>query len=156
MYSETNGDSKENGTRKSRRAQPSNGDGHNIAIKTEDDSSCSTPHEAANIPRKMSSTLHSPAPKTDSEATAASDIMVKLEPGKPPKLSKSSKKISTRPVQLFSHLPDATSEAQQSFTVLSECNYARKDLGTTDAAYECDCTEAWGELHREMPARHMD
>jgi hypothetical protein len=147
MYNETKGDSKENGTRKSRRSQPSNGDALNIAIKTEDNSSCSTPHEAANTPRKMSSTPHSPALKTDTEATAASDIMVKLEPGKPPKLSKSSKKISTRPPQLFSHLPDATSEAQQSFTVLSECNYANKILGTTDAAYECDCTETWGEPH---------
>ena len=145
MYSEMNGDSKENGTRKSRRSQPSNGDAHNIAIKTEDESSCSTPHEAANIPRKMSSTPHSPALKTESEATAASDIMVKLEPGKPPKLSKSSKKISSRPPQLVSHLADATSEAQKSFIVLSECNYANKTLGTTDAAYECDCTEAWGK-----------
>ncbi|KAL2824008.1 hypothetical protein BDW59DRAFT_148048 [Aspergillus cavernicola] len=72
------------------------------------------------------------------------DISVKLEPGQPPKLARSSsQKVIPRPPQLFSHLPDSTQEAQKMFEVIEKCQYANKYMGFTEHAMECDCAEEW-------------
>jgi histone-lysine N-methyltransferase SETD2 len=73
-------------------------------------------------------------------------ISVKLEPGQPPKLARSSsQKVVPRPPQLFSHLPDSTRDSQKTFEVIQSCQYANKYMGYTEHAMECDCTEEWGE-----------
>ncbi|KAL4967761.1 SET and WW domain protein [Aspergillus stella-maris] len=71
-------------------------------------------------------------------------ITVKLEPGQPPKLARSSsQKVVPRPPQLFLDLPDSTKEAQKSFEVIDSCQYANKYMGYTEHAMECDCAEEW-------------
>lgn len=73
-------------------------------------------------------------------------IVVKLEPGEPPKLTRSSsQKVVPRPPQLFSDLPDYTKEAQKTFEIIENCQYANKYMGYTEHAMECDCAEEWGE-----------
>jgi histone-lysine N-methyltransferase SETD2 len=74
------------------------------------------------------------------------DITVKLEPGKPPKLSRSSsQKVIAQPPQLFHHLPSSINEACKTFDVIDSCTYANKYMGYTEHAMECDCSEEWGE-----------
>ena len=74
------------------------------------------------------------------------EIMVKLEPGKPPKLSRTStQKVTARPVQLFDDYPDKTKEATGVFQVIPECSYSSKYLGSTEHAMDCDCAEEWGK-----------
>ncbi|KAL3481836.1 hypothetical protein BJX99DRAFT_218311 [Aspergillus californicus] len=74
------------------------------------------------------------------------DISVKLEPGQPPKLARSSsQKVLARPPQLFRHLPDSTQEAQKTFEVIETCQYANKYMGYTEHAMECDCSEEWDQ-----------
>lgn len=83
--------------------------------------------------------------KSEFEEVVGGDISVKLEPGKAPKLARtSSKKIMSKPPPLFTHLPDASDEASKAFDLIPNCTYANKYLGTTDHALECDCTEEWG------------
>lgn len=99
------------------------------------------------MPLKQSNTPHSPAVKSENEEVVGGDIMVKLEAGQPPKLSRAaSRKIIARPPTLYSDFPDATAEAVASFGQISQCTYANKYLGSTDHALECDCTEEWGEF----------
>ncbi|KUL88110.1 hypothetical protein ZTR_04036 [Talaromyces verruculosus] len=72
------------------------------------------------------------------------DITLKQEPGKPPKLARSSsQKVIARPPQLFSHLPDSVNEARQTFEVINDCIYGSKYMGHTEHAMECDCSEEW-------------
>jgi len=149
MKIETDGDAKVKGEKIARRGQAG---AHTPKIedkvKVEDDDTEGTPIEAANIPRKNSSAPLSPAVKPDSEESIGGDITLKLEPGKPPKLARSSsKKIPTRAPQLFLDYDDATVEARRTFELLPDCSYANRYLGTTDAAYECDCNEEWGEAY---------
>jgi hypothetical protein len=81
------------------------------------------------------------------EEKVGGDITVKMEPGQPPKLSRSSsQKVVAQPPQLFLHLPDSTAEAQSTFEVMETCTYANKYMGYTEHAMECDCAEEWGEL----------
>ncbi|KAJ5540577.1 hypothetical protein N7494_005653 [Penicillium frequentans] len=78
------------------------------------------------------------------EEKVGGDIVVKQEPGQPPKLSRSSsQKIVSRPPQLFSHLPDSTDDAKATFTQIEECWYANKYMGITEHAMECECAEEW-------------
>ncbi len=127
-------------------------------VKVEDaDSPARTPTPSAIPPRlKGRSKSQSPAIKQGSEAPSPSsstheevvggEITLKMEPGKGAKLSRSaSQKIISRSPQLYHHLPDATEEAKSTFSVLSECWYANKHIGTTDPALECDCSEEWGK-----------
>ena len=73
-------------------------------------------------------------------------ISVKMEPGQPPKLARSSsQKVVPRPPRLFLDLPDSTEEAQKTFEVIETCQYANKYMGYTEHAMECDCAEEWGE-----------
>lgn len=81
------------------------------------------------------------------EEKVGGDIVVKQEPGQPPKLSRSSsQKIVSRPPQLFSHLPDSTDDAKATFTQIEECWYANKYMGITEHAMECECAEEWGKF----------
>ena len=80
------------------------------------------------------------------EEKVGGDIIVKLEPGQPPKLTRSSsQKVVARPPQLFSHLPDSTAEAEATFDLMDACTYANKFMGYTEHAMECDCAEEWGK-----------
>ena len=83
------------------------------------------------------------------EEVVGGDITVKMEPGQPPKLARStSQKVTPRPPPLFDHLPDATDEAKSSFMVMEFCTYSNKYLGYTEHAMECDCNEEWGKSSR--------
>lgn len=75
------------------------------------------------------------------------EITLKQEPGKPPKLARSSsQKVIARPPQLFSHLQDSVNEARQTFEVIDDCIYGSKYMGHTEHAMECDCSEEWGKF----------
>lgn len=79
------------------------------------------------------------------QETVGGDIVVKQEPGQPPKLSRSSsQKIARGPPQLFSHFPDSTADALATFEQIDACWYANKYMGYTEHAMECDCAEEWG------------
>lgn len=81
----------------------------------------------------------------EEQETIGGDIVVKQEPGQPPKLSRSSsQKVVSRPPQLWSHLPDSTADALASFEQIENCWYANKYMGYTEHAMECDCTDEWG------------
>lgn len=98
-------------------------------------------------PAKQTSAAQSPVVKPEQEETIGGDITVKIEPGKAPKLSRTtSQKVMAKPRVIFSHLPDATPEATSVFDILKDCHYAAKYLGSTESALECDCTEEWGTL----------
>lgn len=97
---------------------------------------------------------HSPrrkSPDTDTnmkedQESVGGDILVKQEPGQPPKLSRtSSQKVVSRPPQLWSHLPDSTADALASFEQIESCWYANKYMGYTEHAMGCDCTQEWGK-----------
>lgn len=80
------------------------------------------------------------------EEKVGGDISVKLEPGQPPKLTRSSsQKVAARPPQLFLHLPNSTAQAEETFEVMDACTYANKYMGYTEHAMECDCAEEWGK-----------
>lgn len=85
--------------------------------------------------------------KTDPEKeTVGGDIVLKQEPGQPPKLSRSSsQKVVPRPPQLWAHLPDSTDDALATFEQTESCWYANKYMGYTEHAMECDCAEEWGK-----------
>lgn len=87
------------------------------------------------------------SPDTDAhEEVLGGEITLKMEPGKAPKLSRTaSHKIVSRPPPLYLDLPDSTAEAKETFEVLPECHYANKNIGTTEHALECDCSEEWGK-----------
>ncbi|KAK3672872.1 histone methyltransferase set2 [Recurvomyces mirabilis] len=100
-------------------------------------------------PVKSEGTVPASSVKFEQEETVGGDITLKLEPGKAPKLSRStSHKVEKRPPQLFSDYKDSVAEATSSFTVISECTYANKYLGTTETALECDCAEEWDSASR--------
>lgn len=96
----------------------------------------------------------SPPAKTESEDDSAEqkiggEITVKLEPGKPPKLSRTaSRKMVSRPPPLFNHLPDSSEEACKTFEVIEDCVYSNKYMGYTEHSMDCDCVEEWGKSHR--------
>ncbi|KAK1087017.1 histone methyltransferase set2, partial [Friedmanniomyces endolithicus] len=95
-------------------------------------------------PVKASSMAQSPALTNGHEETLGGGVTLKLEPGKPPKLARTaSTKVIRRPPPLFSDYEDKTAEATSVFTVIPECTYANKHLGTTETALECDCAEEW-------------
>lgn len=90
-----------------------------------------------------------PTVKSEQEKLVGGEITVKMEPGKAPKLTRTStKKIVTRPAPLFLDVPDATIEATKPFEVIEHCIYANKYMGSTDPAIECECSEEWGRLNK--------
>ncbi|KAI6887185.1 hypothetical protein KC355_g21614, partial [Hortaea werneckii] len=107
-------------------------------------------------PMKEHSQTRSLSAKDDPE-TVGGEVTLKLEPGKPPKLARTtSQKVERRPPPLFFDHEDKTGDATSSFTVMSECTYANKYLGTTEHALECDCAEEWDATTRTNHACDED
>lgn len=109
----------------------------------------------AGTPMSIKRSSHSPAEskdplavdaKSEDEDLVGGEVTLKQEPGKPPKLSRTtSRKVERRPPPMFNDYKDSTSEATSTFQVITECTYANKNLGSTDPALECDCAEEWGK-----------
>jgi len=98
------------------------------------------------------STASSPV-NSEHEEVVSGEITLKMEPGKAPKLSRTaSQKIVARAPPLFLDLADSTGDAKTTFTVLPECTYSNKNLGSTEPALECDCAEEWGRSMRFIGA----
>lgn len=88
--------------------------------------------------------------------TVGGNILVKQDPGQPPKSSRSSsQKAVSHPPQLFNHLPDSTQDALATFEQIEACWYANKYMGYTEHAMECDCAEEWGKFY-PIPASERD
>ena len=124
-------------------------------IKEEISTSCTNTPKSFTMKSSSSSPVKSlkstPSPSMDAEKKeeiVGGGITVKLEPGKPPKLSRSSsQKIISGPAPLFNDYPDHTDEAKGSFQVIPECVYTNKFIGSTEHGMECDCADEWGMFH---------
>lgn len=82
----------------------------------------------------------------DNEKVVGGEVVVKMEPGHPPKLARTaSRKFIARPAPLFDHYENKTEESTASFEVIPACIYMYKHIGSTEHAMECDCTEEWGK-----------
>lgn len=112
-----------------------------------------TPPDAESPAVKSRSQSESPTKDEDEdeddeekEEKMGGEITVKMEPGQPPKLARtSSQKVVTRPPPLFNHLPDDTDAAKATFQLMESCTYSNKYMGYTEHAMECDCAEEWGK-----------
>ena len=95
----------------------------------------------------QSSKTLKPDPGKEHEEVVGGEITVKMEAGKPPKLSRSSsQKIMAKPVALFDDFPDKTDEACGVFEVIKDSIYANKHIGCVDDdGFECECEEEWGK-----------
>lgn len=92
------------------------------------------------------STVQTPKSEVnENEEILGSEIALKVEAGKAPKLSrKASQKVVSRPAPLFGHFPDATVEAVATFQVIRDCIYGSKYMGSSEHdALGCDCSEEW-------------
>ena len=137
---------------------------HPIASPLPDSSTSDDEMPARRIAQKKASRLHTPklpqtpqasrtprTPKVEAdgvhEEIVGGEITVKLEDGKPPKLTRnSSKKVIAAPAPLFDYLPDKTTEATSVFEVIYDNIYANKSIGRTDEdIFECECDEEWGK-----------
>jgi hypothetical protein len=113
------------------------------SIPTMEFSSIKKTRSSTQSPVKLQSGSQTPVEKLES---VGGDIIVKLEPGKAPKLARtSSQKVVARPPTLYTDEPDMYDEATSTFEVIQECNYATRWLGSTEQAMECDCREHWGK-----------
>lgn len=124
-------------------------------------SSSSSPFPVIKTPGQCNSPLKMEADSDENisdlkTSSIGGDITLKQEPGKPPKLARSSsQKVIARPPQLFSHLPDSVNEARETFEVISDCIYGSKYMGHTEHAMECDCSEEWGEFMKYYSSSMM-
>jgi hypothetical protein len=94
----------------------------------------------------VSSAVQTPKSEcNEHEELLEGEIAVKVEPGKPPKLSrKASQKIISRPPPMFDNVPDSTIEAINTFQVIRDCIYGSKYMGSSEHdALGCDCSEEW-------------
>ena len=108
--------------------------------------------DSSSPPVKSDMSVDSPRAKDEHEDKIGAEITVKMEPGQPPKLARSSsQKVVSRVAPLFDHFPDKTEEAKESFQVMQSCTYANKFLGYTEHAMECDCSEEWGKYRNSKP-----
>ena len=83
---------------------------------------------------------------TKSEEIIGGEVIVKMEPGQPPKLARSSsRRIPSRPAQLYHGYPSKTEEAKGVFEVIPACTYSSKYMGATEHGMDCDCSEEWGK-----------
>lgn len=97
-------------------------------------------------PSQHSSRVRDEDNENDEEQKVGGEITVKLEPGQPPKLARSSShKVEPRSPPLLDHLPDSTAEVTSKFELMDACTYSNKYMGYTEHAMDCDCTEEWGE-----------
>lgn len=110
---------------------PASMNGHSSSPTSKSPSQSQTPVKKDEDPTKL-------------EEKVGGGITVKLEPGQPPKLARSSsQKVVARPPPLFLDLPNSTAEAQSTFELMGSCTYANKYMGYTEHAMECDCAEEW-------------
>ena len=124
--------------------------GSNPAITTT--SSAAKSRSQSRSPVKKEEDEEQKGENANDEEKVGGDITVRLEPGQPPKLARStSQKVVPRPPPLFLDLPDSTEEARSSFEVMETCTYANKSMGYTEHAMECDCAEEWGKLFFFLP-----
>lgn len=132
-----------------------------VKVKTERISTPITPSANLSPLKRPKSGTQSPVkneslPNTlngNMESVVGGDITVKLEPGKAPKLARSSsQKIVSRPPPLFNDEPDMWDEATSSFEVIYDCLYAAKWLGSTEQAMDCDCREEFGTSQSQSSA----
>lgn len=73
-------------------------------------------------------------------------VTLKMEPGQPPKLARSSsQKITSRPLQLFTDYDNKTEEAKAVFETIPTCVYSSRFMGATEHGMDCDCSEEWGK-----------
>lgn len=123
-------------------------------LKHDSSSRSNTPQSASTkLKQTQRVSTSTPRPKSENDDAAVkseTDSMYKAEsPIMPPSTSKkarNSKKPPPRVAPLFDHLPDATEQANSSYTVIDSCTYQNKYLGFTEHAMECDCQEEWGEF----------
>jgi [histone H3]-lysine36 N-trimethyltransferase len=88
-----------------------------------------------------------PTSEDEQKVFIEGEISLKVESGKPPKLSrKPSQKVVARQPVLYDYLPDSTSEAVTKFQVIRDCIYGSKYMGSSEHdALGCDCSEEWSE-----------
>lgn len=127
----------------SRSRSPSHPQDHNRTVKSR-----STSHSPVKNVKKESGTS-TPLGADGLEATIGGEVTVKIEPGKMPKLSRTtSQKVTARPAPLFLHEADKTEEACQGFQVIRDCEYQNKSLGLTEDEgldeVQCECDEEYG------------
>ena len=88
----------------------------------------------------------------DNEKIVGGEVVVKMEPGLPPKLARTaSRKVVARPAPLFDSYENKTEECKASFQVIPVCIYMSKHIGDTEHAMECDCAEEWGKTINDFP-----
>lgn len=110
-------------------------------------SSKSAQRSPAGLPKTSQSPIASEMSRSEHEEVVGGQITVKLEPGHPPKLARSSsQKIRTKPSLLFNDYPSRTEEAQSKFDIIPACIYGSKYMGSTEHGMDCDCNEEWGKL----------
>lgn len=101
-------------------------------------------------PVKKESGANTPVSLDIPEATIGGEVTLRMEPGKLPKLSRtSSQKVMMRPPPLFTDEPDMHDKATRLFQVITNCEYANKSLGLTEDEgldeVQCECDDEWGE-----------
>ena len=105
-------------------------------------------NSSSQSPSKTDLPINSPSTGSEKhEEVVGGDVTVKLEPGQPPKLARSSSQmILSKPAPLFHHHPSKTEESKNTFQVLEQCSYTSKYIGSTEhGSMDCDCTEEWGK-----------
>lgn len=96
-------------------------------------------------PVKTSHSPHSPDIYKGEEMVGGK-VTLKMEPGQPPKLARSSsQKITSRPLQLFTDYDNKTEEAKAVFETIPTCVYSSRFMGATEHGMDCDCSEEWGK-----------
>jgi len=105
---------------------------------------------SSHSPVKKESGANTPVSLDIPEATIGGEVTLKMEPGKLPKLSRtSSQKVIARPPPLFTDEPDMYDKATRLFQVITDCEYANKSLGLTEDEgldeVQCECDDEWGE-----------
>ena len=107
----------------------------------------STQRSPVEMPKPSPSPRKSDMSVSDHEEVVGGAVTVKLEPGQPPKLARSSsRKVWTKPARLFDDYPSKTEAARTDFEVIPGCIYGSKYMGSTEHGMDCDCTEEWGRL----------
>ena len=117
----------------------------------------STPQSPVKSSGASQSPHESNMTKSEHEETVGGQVTVKLEPGQPPKLARSSsRKVWSRPAALFDDYPSKTEEAKTKFEVIPACIYGSKYMGSTEHGMDCDCSEEWGKLTRSSRSTDHD
>lgn len=140
-----NGHTLQGDRERSRRSSGSKGEATMVDSprSTSSKSAHASPAEPSNASQ---SRRNSDMSRSKHEETIGGEVTVKLEPGQPPKLARSSsQKIWTRPAPLFDDYPDKTAEARAIFEVIPNCIYGSKHMGSTEHGMDCDCNEEWGK-----------